>query len=273
MLGKSKENNRYWTYEKVKKEAKKYQRKSDWFSHSRGSYNAAYRNGWFEKVSAHMPSSHKPWGYWTKDKVRHEAKKYQFLKDFREKALGAYSAAVENDWFDDVCFHLRRLRQKQALPVGYWTERRIRREAKKYRSRTAFKKGALSAYNSSVSKGLIKKIFPDKEIQNPQGHWTFSRVRREAKKYRKRSEFLYGTGSAYKAALRNGWLDEVCSHMTQRNSYEELSKFWSDERLRHEAKQYRTRTQFKRVSPKAYFVAYKKGLLDRLFPLRTFERY
>ena len=273
MQRRSKKVYRYWTYERVKKEAKKYKRKSDWFSKSRGSYNAAYGNGWFDKVFAHMPSSRKPRGYWTKDKVRREAKKYQLLKDFREKSLGAYSAALENGWFESACFHLGRLREKPAHPIGYWTEARIRREAKKYQSRTSFKKGALTAYNSAVQKGLIKKIFSQKEIQNPQGYWTFSRVRSVAKKYRKRSAFLYGTGSAYKAALRNGWLDEVCSHMTQRNSYEELSKFWSDDRLRHEAKQYRTRTQFGRESPKAYFVARKKGLLDILFPLKTFESY
>ena len=129
MQRRSKKVYRYWTYERVKKEAKKYKRKSDWFSKSRGSYNAAYGNGWFDKVSAHMPSSRKPRGYWTKDKVRREAKKYQLLKDFREKSLGAYSAALE-----------------------------------------------------AVQKGLIKKIFSQKEIQNPQGYWTFSRVRSAAKK-------------------------------------------------------------------------------------------
>lgn len=44
----------YWTFEKCIEEAKKYTAKADWRKASRGSHEAAYKNGWMEKCTEHM---------------------------------------------------------------------------------------------------------------------------------------------------------------------------------------------------------------------------
>ena len=43
--------------------------------------------------------------------------------------------------------------------------------------------------------------------------WTTETIAKEAKKYKKRSEFKFGTPSAYVKAVQTKILDKVCSHM------------------------------------------------------------
>ncbi len=51
------------------------------------------------------------------------------------------------------------------------------------------------------------------------GYWTFDKVKEEASKYKVRNDFNKGSKSAYLAAYRNGWIDDVCSHMKVVNNY------------------------------------------------------
>lgn len=45
------------------------------------------------------------------------------------------------------------------------------------------------------------------------GYWTFDRCKESALNFDTRKEFLKGSGGAYDASKRNGWLDTICSHM------------------------------------------------------------
>ena len=48
----------------------------------------------------------------------------------------------------------------------------------------------------------------------PKGHWEVKENCKEAAlKYKSRKDFQKGEKGAYDACLRNGWMDEVCSHM------------------------------------------------------------
>ena len=40
-----------------------------------------------------------------------------------------------------------------------------------------------------------------------------------AVKYNSRSEFQRESRSAYQISSRNGWLDEICNHMTKKDIY------------------------------------------------------
>ena len=44
--------------------------------------------------------------------------------------------------------------------------------------------------------------------------WTKQRCAEEAAKCATRSEFYRGCRGAYRASIANGWLDEMCAHMT-----------------------------------------------------------
>ena len=66
-----------WTLEELIQESKKYKTISEWAKLGKGSYSAASKNRWLEELTAHMPRAIKPNGYWTKDRILEDAKKYR----------------------------------------------------------------------------------------------------------------------------------------------------------------------------------------------------
>ena len=62
----------------------------------------------------------------------------------------------------------------------------------------------------------------------PQGHyerkprkWTKEKIHEIALQYESRSDFKFGSEYQYKRARKNGWIDEVCSHMKPKGSIKE----------------------------------------------------
>ena len=49
------------------------------------------------------------------------------------------------------------------------------------------------------------------------GYWSIDKLKEEALKYKTRGEFQKFSLSAYSIAHKNGWLDDVCSHMIPQN--------------------------------------------------------
>jgi predicted GIY-YIG superfamily endonuclease len=50
--------------------------------------------------------------------------------------------------------------------------------------------------------------------RNKRNYWTKEKCKEEAEKYTLRSKFKVGSGGAYNASIKNGWLDYVCLHMS-----------------------------------------------------------
>ena len=87
--------------------------------------------------------------------------------------------------------------------------------------------------------------------------WTKQKVHDIAKRYMFRKDFRKNDYAAFRAAQKNGWMDEVCAHM------EVLwAKKWDYESCRLEALKYKTRTKFQEGSTGAYQSSVKNGWLD-----------
>ena len=95
-------------------------------------------------------------------------------------------------------------------------------------------------------------------MKKPNGYWTKERCHKEALKYSIRKEFVKGSSGAYNAAYKNGWLDEICSHM------EIICGKWTIETTKEEALKYNTHIEFSKGSRGAYATAYKNGWLDEI---------
>ena len=93
--------------------------------------------------------------------------------------------------------------------------------------------------------------------QKPWGYFTFERCKAIAKKFKTRSKFKEKEPSAYTRALKNKWLDKICSHMTSRNK-------WTKESLRAKAKKCKTRSEFKKKEYSGYNTAVKKNWLNEI---------
>lgn len=86
--------------------------------------------------------------------------------------------------------------------------------------------------------------------------WTIEEVKKEALKYKTKTEFSKKSPGAYQKALRMKNIDTICSHMPK-----DYNTPWTIERLKEEAKKYKSGGEFKRKNPGAYNKAAIRGVL------------
>ena len=98
-------------------------------------------------------------------------------------------------------------------------------------------------------------------MKKPNGYWTKERVAETAATHETRTKFQQGDRSPYYIAWRNGWLDDVCAHMS---SPIKRPGFWNKARCHEEALKYNSRSDFRGGSSKAYFAALRKGFMDAI---------
>lgn len=97
--------------------------------------------------------------------------------------------------------------------------------------------------------------------------WTFEKLQKEALKHKSRSSFLKGCNKAYRAALKMGVLNEICTHMpihVDQSGSNNPSFKWTDCKLEDEALKYSTKKEFREKSNGAYQTIKKRGLLNKL---------
>lgn len=202
--------NGYWTKEKCRLAALKYKTRSEFYKRNGSAYNKARENGWLDEICSHMTSVQKPNGYWTKEKCRLEALKYKVRREFQNNSGGAYNKARCNKWLHEICSHMIRLQK----PANYWTKERCHEEALKYKTRTEFQETSLSSYSKASKKEWLNEICSHMtSTKKANDYWTKERCQSEALKYKTRAEFNKKSGSASNKSKKNGWYDEICSHM------------------------------------------------------------
>lgn len=97
-------------------------------------------------------------------------------------------------------------------------------------------------------------------MKEQKSKWTKADVFLIASKYSTKTDFFKNHNGAYKWALKMKCLDEICVHMTQPKK---ISK-WSYEKVLHIAKQFGTRTGFRKHNQGAYFWATEHKCLDQI---------
>lgn len=137
----------------------------------------------------------KPSGYWTKERVFEEAKKYTSRKAFSNGNGTAYKIASKNGWLDE-------------MPWMNIAPKKCFEESRKYTSRGAFQKGSVTAYGIAQSnKWLDEMPWLKPQLKS----WDKESVILEARKYPTKTLFHNNSSVAYRVALRNGWLEEIAN--------------------------------------------------------------
>jgi len=98
--------NKIWTYEKCKEELLKYKNKKQLRINNPSVYTIIKNNKWVDILCSHMITIRKPNGYWTYEKCKEEALKYDNRKDFKENSSSAYNTSLKNNWLNDICKHM-----------------------------------------------------------------------------------------------------------------------------------------------------------------------
>lgn len=143
---------------------------------------------------------------WAKEKCQQEALKYKKRTTFARERGSAYNSARNNGWLDEICSHMDKPNKK---PKGYWTKEKCQQEALKFKSKKELYDKSPGAYMSMFNNGWLQELCPHMNTQKPNGYWTRERCINEGRKFRTKSEFQRKSGSAYRSALRNGWLNQI----------------------------------------------------------------
>ena len=83
----------FWTFEKCKEEALKYDEKIIFYKQSSSAYEKAYKKKWLDLITQHM----KKRTYWTYETISKEATKYKTRSEFRIHNNKAYKAAYRRN--------------------------------------------------------------------------------------------------------------------------------------------------------------------------------
>jgi hypothetical protein len=221
---------RKWAFESCLELASGYKTVKGFKRAHPAAYTVACRKGWWQQISEHMARAVEH-GKWTLDTLALEAQKYSTRKEFEKKNAGAYGAARKKMLLNQVCAHMERL----VNPVGYWTKDRVKQEAKNYCTRVKFQKSSSAAYQKACKAGWIDEACTHMEgLRKPDGYWDdFKNIENEARNFNTRKEFQIGASAGYNTAHKNGWLDEVCTHMEQ---LRKPNGYWNRKTILAEAK-------------------------------------
>jgi predicted GIY-YIG superfamily endonuclease len=243
----------------------------------------------------------KPNGYWTYERCKECASKYTCVSDLQRFCSSVYNVIYKNKWYELVDhFERRGNRYKRLIYVYEFSDNtfyvgltgNLKRRSKQHSV----------DINSSVYKHMIEvniepilllkseyidvdeaiileEYYLNKYIKNgwksinkvktgglgsSNIKWTKIKCIEEGTKYTKISEYQSKSKSSYNAALKNGWIDEVCKHMKRCKSKngEYNNKFL----CREVAKVCKNRSDFLKHNWAAYNYSIINGWMDEFFP-------
>lgn len=245
-----------WTTEECASIAFKYSQRSDFRKNDKKAYDAARDHGWLDIICAHMPKS-VPQKIWTKEECLSIAQKYTERNEFRKSNQNAYHAARDHGWLEESCAHMPR----PVVPQK-WTKEECSAIAKKYNKRSEMIKHDSKAYNAARVHGWLEDICT--HMVRPKNmirfYWTKEKCQERAMLYKHRVDFKNGDGSAYTTAVVNGWLDEICSHMTKPSP----QRKWTKEKCHQVALKYKSAKEFRQKDRSVYATARYFGWLDEI---------
>ena len=159
----------------------------------------------------------KPAGYWTKERITADAKRFKTKTEWKLHSSGAVIAARKLNIHAECTAHMEVL-------LGKWTLEALIDDAQKYSTIKQWRSESQSAYvTAKYKKHLDKCTSHMDELIKPAGYWTKNKCLHSAKKYLTIQEWSLVDGAAYDAAKRNKWMKEVTSHMFKVVSHGEMT--------------------------------------------------
>lgn len=159
-------------------------------------------------------------------------------------------------------------------PRNYWKKKEhVIEESKKYTNRTDFKKGSQNAYNSARKNNWLDGMpWLDNELKRyPKGYWkNRDNMMAEARKYSTKEEFQKGNLTAFLAAHKYGYIEEMDWMVKQK---QHKNGYWTYKHIEEEALKYKTKTDFFKGNQTAYRKALEMGIINDFFILGDYVDY
>ena len=158
--------------------------------------------------SQHKTKRSKPFGYWTKERVFEEARKYSTKHLFYEGCRGGYGAAERNGWFNEMTW----FEEPNPNKPKVWTKEAVFALARTCATKIEFRKANKGAYNVAWKNGWLDEMdWLDVLVRDP---YTKEEVLSIARQYTTKIDFRKAVPNVYGTALKNGWLDEMTWFVT-----------------------------------------------------------
>jgi predicted GIY-YIG superfamily endonuclease len=287
----------YWTFDKVKDEASKYTSRRDFEKGSVNAYRAAKQQGWYHDVTSDMDylgSLYRRAVYaWefpnntvyiglTDDTARREGEHLdpegrtavsKFIKETglnpTLKIINDYTDVKDAQNIEKCSIDIYRsngwniLNKAKAGGLGackrIWTKENVTQEAKKYNTRSDFKKGNHTAYVISVREGWMNDI--TNHMGYKQIQWTEDMVKDISSKYDNLTDFLTKEPKAASTARRMGIYNDITKDMLKINN-QPIN--WTPELIFNELSKHNTLQELQRNSQTAVKYAKKIGIWDEV---------
>ncbi len=197
--------NGYWTKPRIVKAAKKYKRRSDFRKNDNRAYNAARRLKILDRVCGHMLVVQRYAGFWTYEKLKKEALKYETRSEFSAKNNSAYQQVYIQGLKNDLLSHM-----ELKIEHGKWTKKKVLELAKGFETVMEFKNQHGGAYAYAFKQGFLKELKKDfKVIRRDSLSWTKKEILKTAYKCKTRKEFYTKYKREYRIAKQRNWLNEI----------------------------------------------------------------
>jgi len=96
-------------------------------------------------------------------------------------------------------------------------------------------------------------------MRYPIGYWTKEKCQELALQCETRTIFHKKHPTGYNTSNKNGWLDEICSHMEEK---QKPDGYWTKEKCQEEALKYKTKTEFRNYCSSAYRASLYNNWID-----------
>lgn len=105
-------------------------------------------------------------------------------------------------------------------------------------------------------------------MKHPKGYWkNKDNMMKEAKKYTSKEDFKKGNLTAFLAAYRYGYIDDMVWMVKQK---QHKNGYWNYKHIEEEALKYDTKTEFFKGNQTAYRAALKLGIIDDFFSFNNY---
>lgn len=283
-----------WTYDKCKKIALKYNTRKEFAINCGSAYKYAINNNILNEVCKHMMIKRKPMNYWTFEKCKEEAHKFNTRNEYRIKSGSSYDKALKNGWLNDICSHMKVVgnRNKRCIYACEFLDNSVYvglthniEERQKVRNndntdavtehinktnlipKIVQLTNYIDVSDASISEGkfLLKykengwNILNKVKTGNIGGsycRWSKEKCIEIAKMCKNKKEFYLNYRGAYSSSLRNNWLSEIYLIFNEKYHNKLIYKY---DFCKSEALKYTSKKEFKIHNRGAYEASKRNG--------------
>jgi len=286
----------FWTKEKCHEESLKYKYRKDFKKKSSRAYSRALKNEWLDDICSHMEiignlykrciysiefSDNSVYvgltynydGRVEKHITDKKSAVYQHLHSgltYETKKLTDYidvkkAMLLEGKYVKkygkDGWILLNKMKTGGLGAILLWTKEKCHEEALKYKNRKEFHKKSSGAYTRARKNQWLDDICSHMiKTTKEMGYWTKEKCQEESLKYNRRIEFFNNSSGVYNTCVKQGWLDDICSHMKY-NKYVEKG-YWTKENCKNVALKYKTKKEFKKKAGSSYSICVQNKWID-----------